>query len=188
MVRNLSYYTVCASIHSEWWSISLCLSLELYIMVCSTLMYTSKILLARVFLASNNLFQHTVIILLMLLSTTWCLRWLKVYMIAFLPWWVYWYSPTRGGAGTMGQLRKSRDTGMCFKINPKLQLVLYTMKAHSQLLSITTYPLSPSNERHTCIVWRLQKNYAWSDSPIKRNCYKSGDSDTMYIQTVLLTM
>jgi len=23
MVRNLSYYTVCASIHSEWWSISL---------------------------------------------------------------------------------------------------------------------------------------------------------------------
>jgi len=48
MVRNLSYYTVCASIHSEWWSISLCLSLEFYIMVCSTLMYTSKILLARV--------------------------------------------------------------------------------------------------------------------------------------------
>jgi len=71
-------------------------------------------LISKSFLASNNLFQQTVIILLMLLSTTWRLCWLKVYMIAFLPWWVLWYSPTRGGAGPMGQLRKSRDTGMCF--------------------------------------------------------------------------
>ena len=79
-------------------------------MVCSTLVYTSKILLARVFLASDNIaipaysnnianaFEYHMTLAL-------CVKVCLINCISSLS--------TVGGALVMGQLRKSRDTGTC---------------------------------------------------------------------------
>ena len=52
----------------------------------------------------------------------------------------------------------------------------------------STAPLIPSKWILVYSGDSKKKSMHGSDSPIKLNCYKSGDSDTMYIQTVSLTM